>query len=483
MNYRELRGVAIGKIALAVLVFAGITVAELVGILIVFALDVPDTSLWSSTIPELLGALVAVAGMALMGGSSFVKPSREDIDYTFRFGWWCLAVGAGLFVLEMFDYLPKTPISTDWPSKALECTVFCLGVGVLEECMFRGVVFNGLLALFGGTHRGVVFSVLATSLLFGLAHIEVSEVFDLITATQALLKIVQTGMYSIMLCVIVLRTRKLVGVSLFHAVDDWLIVLPGVGLFGESFSTDYVTSGDEAIAIIKFYLIIIALYTPFLIKSLKELRRGQDVYYGAFMEHAIARAQERALAQEQARAVDSMQREMGSVQQAMPMGPTPPLNVPRYTWDARQVADGSVPPFLRDATLASAEQGPDRPGEYNVTYGESLTFRIQEEALVNQADMTVAPVEQETARRESPDAAGQDTPCQTTGEEPRLQNQEKAPEAPQGSVAPSATVPPFLHAATEASARPQTHDDASLPSYRDARAGRQRKRPPAPNGL
>lgn len=319
MNNKALRGVAFGKVILALLVLVGITVAEIVGFLVVFFLNISDESLWSIIIPELAGALAAVVGVVLLGGGSQVSTSRKDITYTFRFGWWCMAVGLALMVLEVVDYTYQgTPISEDWLARTAECALLCLGIGVLEEFMFHGVIYNGLLAVMGDTHLGVVSAIMITSLLFGMAHIDFSSDFsDILSATQAVLKIVQTGMYSVMLCVILLRTRKLGGISLFHGFDDFIILAPGVALYNEMVETDYVTTGEDAIYSVYFYLIIIALYAPFLIKALRELHRGHDVYPGAFMERTIAQVKAREEAAAQAQAL--------SAQQAvMQFGPQPP---------------------------------------------------------------------------------------------------------------------------------------------------------------
>jgi hypothetical protein len=159
----------------------------------------------------------------------------------------------------------------------------------------RGIVFNGLLATMGSTHKGVVRAIIVTSVLFGLAHVDFETDFvDGLSVIQALLKTCQTGMYSFMLCVIMLRTHRLGGVSLFHGFDDFVLVMPSIALFGEALDTEYVVQGDDAIPTIMYYLVIIALYLPFVVKSGLELRRGQDVTRGAFMEKYVAQQQEQA---------------------------------------------------------------------------------------------------------------------------------------------------------------------------------------------
>ena len=285
------RGPAFQKLLYTILAFVGIFAAEVVGALLAMLLGalhiIEADSLWESILPECFGAAAAVLAVGLLGGKDFLKPTKDDISYTFRFGWWCMAISVGAGVLDLMNYLYNgVPVEPGWFVRMLELALFCLFIGILEELMFRGLIFNALLALVGDTHKGVVWSVMITSVAFGVAHVDFTTDFtDGLSVVQAILKVVQTGVYSVMLCVIVLHTRKLAGVSLFHAVDDFVIMAPGIALYHESADIDYVSTGDDAVPTILYYLLIIGLYLPFLIKSLVVLHKEQVVWHGAFMDH------------------------------------------------------------------------------------------------------------------------------------------------------------------------------------------------------
>ena len=280
------------KFLQAALALLGVFAAEIVSAVVVALLDISFESLHADIIIEFMGSAACVLAVIALGGRKLCSISRDDIVYTFRFGWWCIAISAGLMLLETAWYIVDgTAITSDWLPRLIEITLVCLGIGIFEEFMFRGIVLNGLLAIMGSTHKGVVRAVLITSLLFGCAHIDFAADFvDLPSATQALLKIVQTGMYSFLLCVIALRTKRLAGVSLFHGFDDYLLLVPGIAFYGESLETEYVSQGEDAAFSIAYYLFVIALYVPFCVKSARELRRGQDVTRGAFMEDVEAMA-------------------------------------------------------------------------------------------------------------------------------------------------------------------------------------------------
>ncbi|MBQ9005074.1 MAG: CPBP family intramembrane metalloprotease, partial [Atopobiaceae bacterium] len=155
-----------------------------------------------------------------------------------------------------------------------------------EEGMFRGLLFGGLLARLGERKNGIWWAVIISSVAFGCAHVTLDD-FDpnnLLTFAQGFLKVVQTGIYAVMLCAVVLKTKNLVGAMLVHAIDDWLLFVVAIGLFGEPLETEYVSAdSEEGLATIIFYLIIIALYLPTFIKALREIKRIQAPQFGPFV--------------------------------------------------------------------------------------------------------------------------------------------------------------------------------------------------------
>lgn len=282
---RAARRVALFSALAILLVF----VAEAMGAIGAMLAGLSDDSLGSYIITEWAGAAAAVAGVWLLRGRRLLQGSRSDVGYTFRFGWWCLVVSVALIAYDFVLYLiDDTAIVADWPQRLVEVTLFCLAVGVVEECLFRGLLFNGLLAVFGRTDRGVMTAIVLTSIAFGCAHVDVSSDFATpLMAVQALLKATQTGIYSVMLCTIFLRTRRLGGVSLYHGIDDLLLIAPSVALYGEPFDTEYVMTDEDALPTIGLYLVVIALYLPALIKSVRELQRGNLAWRGGFMEEGV----------------------------------------------------------------------------------------------------------------------------------------------------------------------------------------------------
>ena len=388
MNQTSLKRAATVKALQALLALGAITVAEIIGVVMILLLDLPEESLMSQIIPEATGCAAAVLGFIVIGGKDWASTSKDDIVYTFRFGWMCIAISLVLMVIEIYDYASSgTALAPDAVVRFIEVAFLCLLIGFFEEFMFRGIIYQAILGIFGGTHRGVVISVMLTSFFFGCAHVDFSTDFgEPLMAAQGICKIIQTGMYSILLCVIVLRTHKLGGASLFHGFDDFILIFPSVAIFNEEMSTEYVTGGDEALSSVIFYLIIIALYLPFTVKALLELRRGQDVYRGVFLEPAVARAQKEALEQQMAAA--PLQGFVAGVPAAGVMVPV--------TQAAGQVAGGQYPvyagPYAGQEAVSAQAQWSQQPAAYQQVQGQPYQGGAGYAAQARVAQQSGAPV-------------------------------------------------------------------------------------------
>ena len=311
MDEKALRREGRTKLLLAVFVLLAVIVAEVVGLIVVLLLNLGLTSLESTLITELAGCIAVVTGFLLISGrASWALTSREDLALTLRYGWWILVVAVAFMGFELVDLSKgSSSIVPDWPQKVALTATLCLVIGLFEEFMFRGIIFGGLLAVMGGTHKGVMRAIMLTSLFFGAMHVSFTEDFtDALSVAQAVLKIVQTGVYSIVMCAIVLRSKRLVGASLLHGFDDFLLVMPSVALHGESLSTDYVLEGEQGLEVIVTYVIVIALYLPVAVKCLRDLHRMQLTTRGPLMEVAEIR-----FAAAQAQRADGA---------AMPLAPT-----------------------------------------------------------------------------------------------------------------------------------------------------------------
>lgn len=269
------------KMVAALLALPAIYVAEVFGAIIAaffgFDFDLGVT---------LAGAVAAALLIVALGGGAYLRFDKHALFEAWKFMWWIILISAALMVWDLTDYISMGEIiHKGWFLRTIYALVLCLAIGVSEEGMFRGLLCGGLLARLGDRKGGIWWAVMLSSLAFGCAHVTLSD-FDpnnLLTFVQGALKICQTGIYAVMLCVVMLKTKNLIGPMLVHALDDFLLFVVSTGLYGEVVETEYVVPDqDEAVAVIVFYLVIIALYMPTFIKALIELKKMSVPQYGPF---------------------------------------------------------------------------------------------------------------------------------------------------------------------------------------------------------
>lgn len=254
-----------------------VVIGEVVGYVIASLFNVSDVVL-----PTLCGAIAGVGMLCALGGGSFLKPSLKAIKESFSFLKWIFIISVVLMGIDLVGNIASgEAISPNVLPLFLETLVLCLCIGVAEEAEFRGIILGGLMIKLGGKKKTLMLATITTAVLFGAAHITWSELVwtDPLSLAQAALKVCQTGMYSVMLTAVMLKTRNITGAMLFHAADDFLLFVVSTALFGGGFETEYVTtaSQEEALYSIGFYVVICALYAPTFVKSLRWIRREAPV--------------------------------------------------------------------------------------------------------------------------------------------------------------------------------------------------------------
>ena len=234
------------------------------------------------------GALAGALMVLLLGGKGYLRFRLSDIVDSFKFMWWIVLLSALLMAWDISDYIANgADIVANALPACLGYLALCLAIGFGEEIEFRGLVTGGILAKSGRTKRGIWTAILVGALIFGAAHVDWTtlDFSDIYSVIQAFFKMLQTGMYAVMLSAVMLKTRSLVGVALVHGIDDYLLFVSS-GLFGEDLEIEYVTTSsvEDAISTIVFYAIICALYLPTLIKAVRYIsKRLEAPQYGPFI--------------------------------------------------------------------------------------------------------------------------------------------------------------------------------------------------------
>lgn len=101
------------------------------------------------------------------------------------------------------------------PALAVPAALFLMAHAFLEEVAFRGMILHAFVSRSGGTNRGLVWSVLVSSLFFGAMHLIYLAAEPL---PVVLLRVVFAFLFGIYLGALVLNGRSIYPAAFFHGV-------------------------------------------------------------------------------------------------------------------------------------------------------------------------------------------------------------------------------------------------------------------------
>lgn len=272
-----------GKLWAAIGLAFAVSFVQILG-LVLGMLSRSDTAMFAAA--ELVGGIAAMLFVLALGGKKLATPSLDGIGETWRIIRWIFITDAVIALIEIIGTIQsgEFALASDWFLRTLLVLILCVGVGVYEEFTFRGLIFNGLLSRMGVTNKGMFWAIIISSLIFGLMHVDPFNMnwADPSQLLQALLKIVQTGIFGFAAAVAVLRTRNIWPIALFHCLNDFILMLMYNGLMENPISTEYVLSGDEGLTVIAVYLVLIVAYVPALVASVRALKQHHAPDRGQF---------------------------------------------------------------------------------------------------------------------------------------------------------------------------------------------------------
>ena len=261
-----------GKVFLAIVMFLLVNVFEVIGYVIGSAVGLdPMVTAYVG------GAAGSVVGMLALGWLDLVRPRASVIKESLRMGWWLLACDVLLIGIEVVASIAEGEwrFASGWPLRTLGLLVMCLAIGICEEGMFRGLLFGGLLSRKGATDADVQKMAIISSAAFGLAHVEwwAMDYSDPMSWTQAILKVLQTGILGLFFTAVVVKTRSITGCMLLHGVSNFMLMVTSVGLMDYTPDVEYVTTGPDAVMVVVTYVLVIVMYVPLLVRAIRVFRK------------------------------------------------------------------------------------------------------------------------------------------------------------------------------------------------------------------
>lgn len=187
------------------------------------------------------------------------------------------------YVPSLLMGIEAVRVDAGWPARIKVLAAICIGIGLTEEGLVRGLILNGLLARMGTRRSGVVAAVIISSVVFGAMHCRFDAYgFTALGIVQNVLKLLQAGMLGFFLAAVVVRTHNLWWAVVLHALNDFVLLFMGNGLARAPIMTEYVSASDPMPNIV-LYLIVYILYIPMMVGSVGMLRETRP-WRGAFLD-------------------------------------------------------------------------------------------------------------------------------------------------------------------------------------------------------
>ncbi len=241
------------------------------------------TPLSKMLVEKVSGAAPFLVAILVLGGVRFVLPNLSSIKNVLKDAWVFLALSIVSMAISIAGSKSGIALPANWPVKTIEVVFICLCVGIMEECMFRGVLMGGLLSVTSQSKNGQLLAIAISSLLFGCAHISFGAVVwgDPLELGQAVAKILQTGLYGFVLGISILRSRNIGSAALFHAVDDFVLLFVSMVLMGTAHDPNYVRTGSEGVQTLVVLAIMTLVYVPVAIMAAKRFKSLPNETSGA----------------------------------------------------------------------------------------------------------------------------------------------------------------------------------------------------------
>lgn len=205
---------------------------------------------------ELICTFIVVLIMLASGNSYVFTCKKEGFFKSLKKGWPMLIMSIVTLIYSIISIASDEFNFLNFISLIL----FCLSIGLFEEFLCRGWLLNEFLERFGSTKKGVISSLIASSVIFGLMHL--TNIFaTTYTVTMVILQIINAVALGFFLSSLYYKTKNIWSVIFYHAFWDFAIMLSEYNLLAEceysgAMSTPYLVFLSISLLLSSIYFII-----------------------------------------------------------------------------------------------------------------------------------------------------------------------------------------------------------------------------------
>ncbi len=197
-----------------------------------------------------IGSVAVILLMLRLRLKLFQKP--QNLLYMIP----CLIIAIDNFQFSAY-FNGKMELVRNSPTDFITFAVYCLLVGLFEECIFRGVIFSVLAGYFSKDRKGFLLTYVISSLIFGGAHL-----FNVLGGAGVGPTILQVGYTTLtggLFAFALIKTKNILCAGFTHAVYNFFGLLFDVNGLGMGIVFD--TGTVITMAIVSVFIGVFVLYS------------------------------------------------------------------------------------------------------------------------------------------------------------------------------------------------------------------------------
>ena len=211
---------------------------------------IPKYKYGDEILGEFLLSVFMIIVLLIFGNSYVFKEKKVDF-----FKGLLMAIPMLIFTIYILCGSIIDSISGLNIANVINLMVLCIGVGIGEEFLCRAWLQNEFMENFGSDKKGVVYSIICSSIVFAIMHIT-NAFFTTQSLYETSLQIIQALGSGFLFGAIYYKTKNIWINAFLHGFFDFAIMLSEVNLIKDC-ANEYIKSSDMILGIISSIIIVI----------------------------------------------------------------------------------------------------------------------------------------------------------------------------------------------------------------------------------
>lgn len=203
---------------------------------------------------ETIFAFVILVVTILSGNSYIFTQKKEGLLKSILSAWPLLIIAGVNLLSSIISLVVNGNVN---PFNIFNLILYCFAIGVYEELLCRGWLFNEFIERFGNTKKQVLLSIILSSLIFGGIHF-----VNVFTTSQGVLvtlaQIIQASASGMFLASLYYKNKNILSVIILHAFYDFAILLGSSALIKDC--TTGIISNDMTVYLIVSSILIACFF-------------------------------------------------------------------------------------------------------------------------------------------------------------------------------------------------------------------------------